>query len=106
MNADMWAHVRRTAAWIDEQPPVSWGDKVGMQVVKLAEETGEVADAYIGWTGQNPRKGRYASADDVGAEFCDVIVTAMHGLVRLYPPGRAEEVLEEHFRKLEARMSQ
>lgn len=44
---------------------------------KVAEESGEVISAYIGVTGQNPRKGKYASMSDVKKELLDVAVTAL-----------------------------
>ncbi|MFD5189220.1 MazG-like family protein [Streptomyces sp. NPDC058357] len=46
-------------------------------MLKLSEEVGEVAQAVIGATGQNPRKGAAHSWQDVEAELRDVIVTAM-----------------------------
>jgi NTP pyrophosphatase (non-canonical NTP hydrolase) len=51
-----------------------------MRLLKLSEEVGEVMQAYIGMTGQNPRKGVTHSRDDVAAELCDVILTAMTAL--------------------------
>ncbi|MGA5182994.1 MazG-like family protein [Streptomyces pseudogriseolus] len=46
------------------------------RLLKLTEEIGEVAQARIGMTGQNPRKGITHGPDDVAAELCDVIITA------------------------------
>ncbi len=51
---------------------VAWG-----RLAKLTEESGEVIAAYIGATGQNPRKGVTHSVDDVLAELLDVAVTAL-----------------------------
>lgn len=45
-------------------------------IIKIAEEFGEAVQAYIGITGQNPRKGVYGTCDDVQKELADVIVTA------------------------------
>ena len=50
------------------------------QLHKLYEECGEVAAAYIGLTGTNPRKGVTHTLDDVVDELLDVIVTAMVAL--------------------------
>lgn len=47
------------------------------RVVKVAEERGEVVDAYVGATGANPRKGVYGCIDDVVHEMLDTAVTAL-----------------------------
>lgn len=66
----MWDHLARLhsgfLADIDEQT----------LIMKIAEELGEAVQAYIGITGQNPRKGVYGTRDDVQKELADVIVTA------------------------------
>ncbi|MEU7631752.1 MazG-like family protein [Nocardia sp. NPDC049220] len=61
-----------------------------MQMLKLQEELGEVAKAagdvaaaWIGYTGQNPRKGVTHSLEDVVRELADVAITAMLGIARL-----------------------
>lgn len=51
---------------------VTWG-----RLAKLTEESGEAIAAYIGATGQNPRKGVTHTIDDVLAELLDVAVTAL-----------------------------
>ena len=53
-----------------------------MRLMKLAEEAGEVMQAYIGVQGQNPRKGVTHTNADVAQELCDVIVTAAVALHR------------------------
>jgi hypothetical protein len=52
-------------------------------MMKLTEEAGEVTQAVIGTLGQNPRKGVTHTWEDVQAELCDVIVTAMVALTTL-----------------------
>lgn len=47
-----------------------------MRLLKVTEEAGEVAQAYIGMTGQNLRKGVTHDAADVASELCDVIISA------------------------------
>jgi len=76
---DPWAQIQRLVAWLAESNG-NGSDQVAHQVMKVAEETGEVMAAYIGLVGQNPRKGVTHSRDDVAAELCDVIVTAMVAL--------------------------
>ena len=46
-------------------------------MLKVTEEAGEVARAWIGTRGQNPRKGVTHTRDDVAAELADVVVTAL-----------------------------
>jgi NTP pyrophosphatase (non-canonical NTP hydrolase) len=57
-------------------------EQYAIRLLKLAEEAGEAAQAFIGCTGQNPRKGFSHTRDDVASELCDVIITAavaLHG---------------------------
>jgi NTP pyrophosphatase (non-canonical NTP hydrolase) len=49
----------------------TWG-----RIAKIGEEFGEVIEAYIGATAQNPRKGQTHSIDDVRQELFDVALTA------------------------------
>lgn len=44
---------------------------------KIGEEYGEAVNAFIGITGQNPRKGVFGSEDDVDVELVDVALTAI-----------------------------
>jgi hypothetical protein len=53
-----------------------------LRIMKLTEETGEVTQAVTGTLGQNPRKGVTHTWDDVQAELCDVIFTAMVALTQ------------------------
>ncbi|WP_305789392.1 hypothetical protein [Symbioplanes lichenis] len=48
-----------------------------MRILKVAEEYGEAAAAWIGATGQNPRKGITHTLDDVAAELGDIAFTAL-----------------------------
>jgi len=51
---------------------IQWG-----RLSKIGEEFGEVIAAFIGATGQNPRKGFTHSMADVRKELLDVAVTAL-----------------------------
>ncbi|WP_436736659.1 MazG-like family protein [Streptomyces sp. BBFR102] len=100
-QAEPWDSVEVLYAWLEEhnrQPP---GEALLLRMLKLAEETGEVAQAVIGAIGQNPRKGVSHDWDDVRAELCDVIVTAMVALRTLSPDARA--VLAAHLARTTAR---
>lgn len=66
--------------WIDEHPSNASRDREAAtwgRLAKVAEESGEVIAAYIGATGQNPRKGVTASTTDVCKELLDVAITAL-----------------------------
>ncbi|MBO0884303.1 MAG: MazG-like family protein [Mycobacterium sp.] len=49
---------------------------VETRILKLTEEVGEAAEAYIGMHGLNSRKGICKTRDDLLAELADVIITA------------------------------
>ena len=51
-----------------------------LRLIKLQEEVGEVAQAYIGCRGANKRKGYTHTREDVARELCDVVITAMVAL--------------------------
>ncbi|WP_240969168.1 MazG-like family protein [Streptomyces sp. HNM0575] len=81
MTPDQWATIQRLVEWLDSAN----GDgehETAMRLMKLAEESGEVMQAYIGATGQNPRKGHTHTTEDVASELCDVILTAAVALHR------------------------
>ena len=49
---------------------------VEIRLLKVTEEAGEAAEAFIGMHGLNSRKGICRSRDDLIAELADVIITA------------------------------
>ena len=54
-----------------------YGDvPVEIRLLKVTEEVGEAAEAFIGMHGLNSRKGVCRSRDDLLAELADVIITA------------------------------
>jgi NTP pyrophosphatase (non-canonical NTP hydrolase) len=65
----MWDQIRELHAVYGEVP-------VEIRLLKLTEETGEAAEAFIGMHGLNSRKGVCRSRDDLLAELADVIITA------------------------------
>lgn len=56
------------------------GELLAGRILKVTEEVGEAAQAYIGMTGRNPRKGVSHSEADLAAELCDVALSAMVAL--------------------------
>lgn len=87
------------SSWIDagqgdrDAEAVTWG-----RLAKVSEECGEVVAAYIGATGQNPRKGRTHTLGDVQDELLDVAVTALAAIAHLHgnqPPVDLMRLLED-----------
>ncbi|MEV6169625.1 MazG-like family protein [Streptomyces sp. NPDC051954] len=100
-SADLWTSVDALWTWLDENR--TDGDREGLllRMLKLSEEVGEVAQAVIGATGQNPRKGTTHTWDDVQAELCDVVITALVALRTLTPDTR--EVFTRHLDRVKER---
>ncbi|MCZ9339643.1 MazG-like family protein, partial [Streptomyces sp. TRM76130] len=75
--------------WLEtEQAERAGREGLLLRMLKLSEEVGEVAEAVIGATGQNPRKGTTHTWQDVEAELCDVAITALVALRTLTPEAR------------------
>src|SRR4051794_41799552 len=79
LHVCVWDHVARTVAWLDAANG-SGPHEIAVRVMKIAEETGEAVSAYIGLTGQNPRKGVTADPDDPAAELCDGVLASLVAL--------------------------
>jgi NTP pyrophosphatase (non-canonical NTP hydrolase) len=73
---DLFADIAALNAWLDRSNPASQHEDA-MRLFKIMEEAGEVAEAYIGMVGQNPRKGVTHTLDDVLGELADVVMTAL-----------------------------
>lgn len=87
-GADLWEAIDRLWAWLDGQGERGGREDLLLRMLKLSEEVGEVAQAVIGATGHNPRKGVSHSWDDVRSELCDVVITALVALRTLTPDTR------------------
>jgi NTP pyrophosphatase (non-canonical NTP hydrolase) len=96
-----WDTIDHLVGWLDEGNDLPDDTRVLLQLLKITEEAGEVAEAVIGATGTNPRKGFSHTWDDVRNELCDVIVTAMVALTRLTPDAR--EVFAANLRRISER---
>lgn len=95
-DPDLWSTIEKLRAWVDTAENKLTGDAAKLvHALKVAEESGEVAQAAIGALGRNVRKGGVThSWDDVGHELVDVIVTAMVALDAIVP-GRAPQMFAE-----------
>ncbi|MGA5900199.1 MazG-like family protein [Streptomyces venetus] len=98
---DLWAAVDALSEWLDTNRPVEGREDMLLRILKLSEEVGEVAEAVIGATGQNPRKGVTHTWDDVQSELCDVVITALLALRTLTP--QAREVFTRHLERVTER---
>ncbi len=100
---DLWATVDELLAWMEAHPHRAneGREALLLRMLKLSEEVGEVAQAVIGVIGQNPRKGVTHTWDDVQAELCDVVITALVALRTLTPDAR--EVFADHLAKVRIR---
>ncbi|TDT36200.1 hypothetical protein EV562_10824 [Streptomyces sp. BK208] len=88
VRADPWTTIDDLWTWLQADQPVGGREGLLLRMLKLSEEVGEVAEAVIGATGQNPRKGVSHTWEDVEAELCDVVITAMVALRTLTPEAR------------------
>lgn len=104
MDDTAWDTIDSLVRWLDRGSDIPDDTRVLLQLLKITEEAGEVAEAVIGATGTNPRKGFSHSWDDVRNELCDVIVTAMVALTRLSPDARG--VFAANLRRIAERSQQ
>jgi NTP pyrophosphatase (non-canonical NTP hydrolase) len=98
---DLWNRIDELYAWLEDNRPVGGEQSRLLQMLKLSEEVGEVAEAVIGATGQNPRKGFSHTWEDVQGELCDVVITALVALRTLTPDTR--EVFTRHLARVTER---
>ncbi|MGG7574108.1 MazG-like family protein [Streptomyces sirii] len=98
---DPWQTIARLAGRLEDHSTLPREQRLLLQLLKIQEEAGEVAEAVIGAMGQNPRKGHSHTWRDVEAEVCDVIVTGMVALTRMNPAAAA--VFERHMEGIVAR---
>ena len=86
---DAWGTIEEIVRWLDDSSTLAPETEKLLRIMKLTEEAGEVTQAVTGTLGQNPRKGVTHTWEDVQAELCDVIFTAMVALTTLTPDARA-----------------
>jgi NTP pyrophosphatase (non-canonical NTP hydrolase) len=85
---DAWGTIEEIVRWLDDSSMLAPETEKLLRIMKLTEEAGEVTQAVTGTLGQNPRKGVTHTWEDVQAELCDVIFTAMVALTTLTPDAR------------------
>ncbi|WP_406460417.1 MazG-like family protein [Streptomyces sp. NBC_01622] len=99
--AGLWDGIDSLWTWVDTNRPLDGREGLLLRILKLSEEVGEVSEAVIGVTGQNPRKGVTHTWDDVQAELCDVVITALIALRTLTPD--TQEVFTRHLARVTER---
>ncbi|MEY9935811.1 MazG-like family protein [Streptacidiphilus sp. MAP5-3] len=83
MTDSPWNVISELERWLSTDSELPAETRTILQILKITEEAGEVAEAVIGATGQNPRKGSSHTWEDVERELCDVIITSMVALTRV-----------------------
>jgi NTP pyrophosphatase (non-canonical NTP hydrolase) len=83
-ESQLWQVVEDIDAYLDGGVSGAYRDEPLAQdwarVSKTIEEAGEAIDALIGWTGQNPRKGFYATRAHLLDELADVALTGAYAI--------------------------
>lgn len=100
MNED-WNKIARLTTRLEDHSTLPREQGILLQLLKIQEEAGEVAEAVIGAMGQNPRKGFSHTWEEVEAEVCDVIVTGMVASMRMNPDAR--NVFVRHMERIQER---
>jgi NTP pyrophosphatase (non-canonical NTP hydrolase) len=101
MEDQIWHTVRAARAWLDDANGCDEA-QLTFRILKVTEEAGEAAGAWIGTRGNNPRKGVTHSVADVGAELADVALTALVAIESLGLDARL--ILEQCAVKVAARL--
>lgn len=76
MSESIWDAVRASRGWLDAANGAD-DHELTCRILKVTEEAGEAAGAWIGVIGQNPRKGITHTRTDVAGELADVALTAL-----------------------------
>ncbi|HEY8473702.1 MAG TPA: MazG-like family protein [Natronosporangium sp.] len=93
--------VRAAVRWLDEHQGTGT-EQLTIRILKLQEEAGEAARAWIGVTGHNPRRGVTGTVEDVVAELADTAFTALVAIESLGID--SERALADCARKVLARL--
>lgn len=72
---DHWLDAKVSQPYHDQHLAQDWA-----RISKVAEELGEAIQAFIGYTGQNPRKGFTHDLEKVLNELADTALTAIYAI--------------------------
>lgn len=81
-DPDVWQAAETARRWLDAANGTAQLE-LTCRILKITEEAGEAAQAWIGLLGQNPRKGVTSTRDQVVAELADVAFTALVAIASL-----------------------
>jgi len=98
----LWDTIRDLVAWLDRSNGTS-DHETSMRLLKVTEEAGEAAQAYITSRGQNPRKPKTGGDHQVADELVDVVVTALTALHSFAPNPQAH--FEAKLRQIRERIT-
>jgi NTP pyrophosphatase (non-canonical NTP hydrolase) len=98
---ELWTAVGTARDWLDASNGADDAE-LTCRILKITEEAGEAAAAWIGAVGQNPRKGVTHTRADVAAELADVAFTALVAIESLGVDART--ALNECVAKVTARL--
>lgn len=109
MLGQILSDLAQVDTWLDEYVSRAYKDQPLAQdwarIAKVGEEFGEVVDAYIAYTGQNPRKPAPGAMGDVMKELTDVAYTAILAMLHFTKdPATVGTWLVEGSRALSRRM--
>lgn len=109
MLGQILSDLAQVDTWLDEYVSQTYKDQPLAQdwarIAKIGEELGEVVDAYIAYTGQNPRKPAPGAMGDVMKELTDVAYTAILAMLHFTKdPATVGTWLVEGNRALSRRM--
>ncbi|MEV8403588.1 MazG-like family protein [Streptomyces niveus] len=99
LSTDQWKTVTDLVAWLDSKNGRPQ-EEITLRILKITEEAGEVAQAWIGVVGQNPRKGVTHTMPEVQDEVVDVMVTAAVALASIV--GNPQDVLDAKLAQIAA----
>jgi NTP pyrophosphatase (non-canonical NTP hydrolase) len=104
-----WQAVEVIDRWLDAYAGLQYQDQPLAQdwarLSKVAEELGEAIQAFIGYTGQNPRKGIVNSKDDVLDELADVVFTGILCVQHFTKDSQeVRDILRRKLRRIEERV--
>lgn len=85
---DVWLDANVSEAYKAQPLAQDWA-----RITKVAEELGEAIQAFIGYTGQNPRKGFQGSKTDMLNEMADVIITGQLCIQHFTKDARSTEFI-------------
>ena len=104
-----WQAVRDIDEWLDRGAGPEYQTQPLAQdwarLSKVIEELGEAIQAFIGYTGQNPRKGVTHTLSEVEDEVADVIITGILCLQHITKDTwTTQDIIRQKIAKIEKRV--